>query len=93
MCIRNLKAADLAVVAWLPSVPYRVLRNMWCQESHLNLKFWNAPHAGGPPVNATCTLFDYATGWYKNVAYNATEVTCTYGASANMQVRCAHCIL
>ncbi len=45
------------------------------------------PHtfAGGPPANATCRFYQYATWWYNNAAYDAVEATCDYGPSANMQ--------
>lgn len=48
-------------------------------------------HAGGPPTNATCTFLKYSTGWYNNLVYNSTEVTCDYSSNAQMQVgQCEH---
>ncbi len=37
-------------------------------------------------ADATCTFFRHSVGWLNNQRYNSTEVECTYGPAASMQL-------
>ena len=37
-------------------------------------------------ANATCTFLRHSIGWLNSQSYNSTEVECTYGPAASMQL-------